>query len=102
MWICPICDAGNTSSIGLQSITDLHENDLDLTNSFEVLNPDCSSVSTTGSVQHVSVSSRQRPKPVPGSKTAHKNQISLVSININGIRGKKLDLQAFLTIRVRS
>lgn len=70
-WLCPKCDTTNTSSFRNSETSIANDN------RFEFLSD-----------------SYVEKKTIP--KTTRANSIDIVSININSIRGKRLDLQAYL------
>ena len=95
VWICPACNHRNLATTLAAPLSQNSNPNIGLSNSFEVLDSD------HNGDQNASVTLAETPsrlKHIPGNKTAHKKEISLVSININGTRGKKLDLQAFLSV----
>ncbi|KAJ8029979.1 hypothetical protein HOLleu_29537 [Holothuria leucospilota] len=84
IWMCPNCDNGNLSNTwGLTAPQ--------TENSFHALNPDSGNAHSIPSIDGKSSARR------PSGKTALKKEVSIVSININGLRGKKLDLQTILS-----
>ncbi|KAJ8031305.1 hypothetical protein HOLleu_27992 [Holothuria leucospilota] len=86
VWICPTCSQSNLTTTFIAPFSQNSNPNVGLNHNGD---------------QNVSVTLAETPsrsKHIPGNKTAHKKEISLVSININGIRGKKLDLQAFLSV----